>query len=88
VESLDDDRILRNFLSIIRATLRTNFFQTTHDGGAPKPYLSFKLDSARIPLLPAPRPQFEIFVYSPRLEAVHLRGGKVARGGLRWSGPA
>jgi glutamate dehydrogenase len=80
VDSLDEDRILRSFLAVVRAMLRTNHFQ-----GAPKPYLSFKLDPARIPVLPAPRPRFEIFVYSPRVEGVHLRGGAVARGGLRWS---
>ncbi|MGH2844428.1 MAG: NAD-glutamate dehydrogenase [Thermoleophilaceae bacterium] len=78
VESLDQDRILRNFLGTVRAMLRTNFFQA-------KPYLSFKLDPARLAGLPQPRPRFEIFVYSPRTEGVHLRGGPVARGGLRWS---
>jgi glutamate dehydrogenase len=84
VPSLDEDRILRAFSSVVRATVRTNVFQRTADG-TPYPYLSFKLDSAQIPVLPLPRPQFEIFVYSPRVEAVHLRGGKVARGGIRWS---
>jgi glutamate dehydrogenase len=84
VESLDEDRILRNFLSVTLATVRTNYFQST-DGGEPKPYLSFKLDPSRVPLLPLPRPRFEISVYSPRTEGVHLRGGKVARGGIRWS---
>ena len=84
VESLDEDRILRSFLAVLRAMLRTNHFQPDADG-APKPYLAFKLDPARIPLLPAPRPRFEIFVHSPRVEGVHLRGGAVARGGLRWS---
>ena len=84
VESLDEDRILRSFLAVLRAMLRTNHFQPDADG-APKSYLSFKLDPARIPLLPAPRPRFEIFVHSPRVEGVHLRGGAVARGGLRWS---
>ena len=84
VTSLDEDRILRSYLGVIAATLRTNFYQTGADG-APKPYLSFKLDPRRIPELPEPRPQFEIFVYSPRVEAVHLRGGAVARGGIRWS---
>jgi glutamate dehydrogenase len=83
VESLDEDRILRNFLAVVRAMLRTNYFQL--DAGGPKPYLSFKLDPARVPLVPAPRPRFEIFVQSPRVEGVHLRGGAVARGGLRWS---
>jgi glutamate dehydrogenase len=84
VTSLDQDRILRSFLSMIRATLRTNYYQRTA-GGTPKPYLSLKLDPEAIPDLPQPRPQFEIFVYSPRLEGVHLRFGPVARGGLRWS---
>jgi glutamate dehydrogenase len=84
VESLDEDRILRNFLAVLRALLRTNHYQP-HAEGRPKPWLSFKLDPSRIPLVPAPRPRFEIFVYSPRTEGVHLRGGKVARGGLRWS---
>ena len=84
VESLDQDRILRNFLMVVQAMLRTNYFQRDANGG-PKLYLSFKLDPSLLPLLPLPRPQFEIFVYSPRTEGVHLRGGKVARGGLRWS---
>jgi glutamate dehydrogenase len=84
VESLDQDRILRSFLTVIEAILRTNYFQLAPDG-RPKPYLSFKVDPQQIPLLPLPRPRFEIFVYSPRVEGVHLRGGKVARGGLRWS---
>ena len=84
IASLDEDRILRSFLSVIQAMLRTNYFQSGQDG-VPKPYLSFKLDSAGIPDLPAPRPMFEIFVYSPRMEGVHLRAGKVARGGIRWS---
>ncbi len=83
VTSLDEDRILRSFLRVIQAMLRTNYFQRGPDG--PKPYLSFKLDPARIPDLPAPRPLFEIFVYSPRMEGVHLRAGRVARGGIRWS---
>ncbi len=84
VANLDEDRILRSYLGVIAATLRTNYFQTGADGG-PKPYLSFKLEPQRIPELPEPRPRYEIFVYSPRVEAVHLRGGGVARGGIRWS---
>jgi len=84
VASLDQDRILRSFLTLVRATLRTNYFQPAADGG-PKPYLSLKLEPARIDDLPRPRPRFEIFVYSPRVEGVHLRFGYVARGGLRWS---
>ena len=79
VASADDDRILRRFLNLIGATLRTNYFQKD------KPYLAFKLDSRAIDDLPLPRPLVEIWVYSPRVEAVHLRGGRVARGGIRWS---
>jgi glutamate dehydrogenase len=85
VESLDEDRILRNFLGVLQAMLRTNYFQAGPDGATAHEYLSFKLDPLKLPWLPLPRPQFEIFVYSPRTEGVHLRGGKVARGGLRWS---
>jgi len=84
VVSLDEDRILRNFLSLILATLRTNHYQLL-ESGLPKAYLSFKFDPSKVPDLPEPRPMFEIFVYSPRVEGVHLRGGSVARGGLRWS---
>ncbi|MFE1326572.1 NAD-glutamate dehydrogenase [Streptomyces sp. NPDC058741] len=84
VASLDEDRILRSFLTVIKATLRTNFFQEA-DGGLPHDYVSMKFDPQAIPDLPAPRPAFEIWVYSPRVEGVHLRFGKVARGGLRWS---
>lgn len=84
VASLDEDRILRSFLTVIKATLRTNFFQETRDGG-PHAYVSMKFDPQAIPDLPAPRPAYEIWVYSPRVEGVHLRFGKVARGGLRWS---
>ena len=84
VENLDEDRILRGFLLLIRKTLRTNFYQRD-ETGQPKPYLSIKLASQEIDLLPLPRPLFEIFVYSPRMEGCHLRGGKVARGGIRWS---
>ena len=84
VESLDEDRILRRFLNLIVCTLRTNFYQQTEDGGHKDP-ISFKLDSTRVDELPLPRPMVEIFVYSPRVEGVHLRFGRVARGGLRWS---
>ncbi|MFG2332331.1 NAD-glutamate dehydrogenase [Streptomyces sp. NPDC048604] len=84
VASLDEDRILRAFLTLIKATLRTNFFQKGADG-TPHSYVSMKFDPQAIPDLPAPRPAFEIWVYSPRVEGVHLRFGKVARGGLRWS---
>jgi glutamate dehydrogenase len=79
VASLDQDRILRAYWGLIRATLRTNYF------AEPAPYLVVKLDAAQVPDLPAPRPAFELFVYSPRFEAVHLRFANVARGGLRWS---
>ncbi|HWH01512.1 MAG TPA: NAD-glutamate dehydrogenase [Pilimelia sp.] len=87
VGSLDQDRILRAYLTLIQATLRTSFYQRSaaHDGGRPKPYVAFKLDPQAIPELPQPRPRYEIFVYSPRFEGVHLRFGAVARGGLRWS---
>src|SRR6476469_2817726 len=84
VASLDHDRIIRAFLGVITATLRTSYFQPDADG-LPKTYVSFKLDPKAVPDLPAPRPMFEIWVYSPRVEGVHLRFGKVARGGLRWS---
>ncbi len=84
VASLDEDRILRRFLNVVAAVRRTNFYQSGASG-APKAYLSFKLDCALIEDLPLPRPFTEIFVYSPRMEGVHLRGGRVARGGIRWS---
>jgi glutamate dehydrogenase len=84
VAVLNEDRILRRYLDLIKATLRTNFYQPDA-AGRDKPYFSFKLDPKAIPELPRPVPMFEIFVYSPRVEGVHLRFGKVARGGLRWS---
>jgi glutamate dehydrogenase len=84
VTNLDEDRILRRYLNLILSTLRTNHFQKDA-AGAPKSYLSLKLDSQLIEELPKPRPLVEVFVYSPRVEAIHLRGGKVARGGIRWS---
>ncbi|MDT0309996.1 NAD-glutamate dehydrogenase [Streptomyces sp. DSM 44917] len=84
VANLDEDRVLRAFLTVVKATLRTNYFQHTGEG-APHAYLSLKLEPQAIPELPEPRPAFEIWVYSPRVEGVHLRFGKVARGGLRWS---
>lgn len=83
VENLNEDRILRRYLDVILATVRTNYFQ--EDKGSHKPYLSFKIESNKVPELPQPVPLFEIFVYSPRVEAIHLRGAKVARGGIRWS---
>ncbi len=84
VESADEDRILRRFVNLVDCTLRTNAFQAG-EGGEFKPCLSFKLDSAHIDELPLPRPMVEVFVYSPRIEGIHLRFGRVARGGLRWS---
>jgi glutamate dehydrogenase len=84
VASLDEDRILRGYLSLVLKTVRTNYFQRVPAGG-PKPCLSVKLASSTIDLLPRPRPLFEIYVYSPRVEALHLRSGRVARGGIRWS---
>ena len=84
VTNPDEDRILRLYVSLIEATLRTNYFQRDEEGER-KLYVSFKLDSHAVPELPLPRPQFEIFVYAPWMEGIHLRGGKVARGGIRWS---
>jgi len=84
VASLDEDRILRRFVNLVDSMLRTNFFQAGADGG-PKSYVSFKFDSRALAELPEPRPLREIWVYSPRVEAVHLRFGLVARGGIRWS---
>ncbi|WP_415755790.1 NAD-glutamate dehydrogenase [Pseudomonas leptonychotis] len=84
VAVLNEDRILRRYLDLIKATLRTNFYQADASG-APKSYFSFKLNPRAIPDIPRPTPKFEIFVYSPRVEGVHLRFGDVARGGLRWS---
>jgi glutamate dehydrogenase len=83
VESLDQDQILRMFLAVVQAILRTNYFQTGPSESAS--HLSFKLDPTALRWLPQPRPRYEIFVYSPRTEGVHLRGGPVARGGIRWS---
>jgi glutamate dehydrogenase len=84
VLSLDEDRILRRYRNVIDAMLRTNYFQRRADGGF-MPTIAFKLQSAKVEDLPLPHPFVEIFVYSPRVEGVHLRGGPVARGGLRWS---
>ena len=81
--NVDEDRILSAFAGGIEATLRSNYYLT--DDGEPKPYISIKLDPQRLPEVPLPKPKFEIFVYSPEVEGVHLRGGDVARGGLRWS---
>lgn len=94
VASLDEDRILRSFIGVIDATLRTSYYIQYAPGeggsglradGGPADYISFKFDSAKVPDLPKPRPYREIFVYGPRVEGVHLRFGPVARGGLRWS---
>lgn len=89
VSSLDEDRILRGFVSVIEATLRTNYYIRYKNGaradGGPADYLSFKFDASKVPDLPKPRPYREIFVCGPRVEGVHLRFGPVARGGLRWS---
>jgi glutamate dehydrogenase len=84
VTNPEEDRVLRLYVKLIDATLRTNYFQPDAHGDR-KLYLSFKLDSSVVPDLPAPRPMFEIFVYAPWMEGIHLRFGKVARGGLRWS---
>lgn len=80
----DEDRILRGFWNAMRATVRTNAFQPDSQG-QPKDYVSFKIESQKLPELPLPRPMFEIFVFSSRMEGVHLRMGRVARGGIRWS---
>ncbi|HEY2602182.1 MAG TPA: NAD-glutamate dehydrogenase [Thermoleophilaceae bacterium] len=85
VASLDQDRILRQFLDVVKAMLRTNWFQLDETDNEPKAHVSFKLNPHGLGWLPEPRPQFEIWVYSPRTEGVHLRGGPVARGGIRWS---
>lgn len=84
VESINEDRIFRRYIELMKATLRTNFFQKETKGEL-KRYFSFKFSPRKISDIPLPKPMFEIFVYSPRVEGVHLRGGKVARGGLRWS---
>lgn len=83
VTSLDEDKILRRLLDLIKATLRTNYFQTKD--GEYKTYLTVKLNSRMIPEIPLPTPLYEIFMYSPRCEGIHLRNTKVARGGIRWS---
>lgn len=89
VSNLSEDRVLRQLMALVQATLRTNFWRTgVGASGAPgprRPFLSLKLDSHKVPGLPKPVPLYEIWVYSPRFEGIHLRGGKVARGGLRWS---
>ena len=82
-KNVDEDRILTAFSGGISATLRTNYFLT--EDGKPKPYISIKLDPSKLPEIPLPKPKFEVFVYSPEVEGVHLRAGDIARGGLRWS---
>jgi glutamate dehydrogenase len=84
VESLDEDRILRRFVNAVQSAIRTNFYQTDKDGHA-KAEIAVKFESRKITDMPLPRPLYEIFVYSPRVEGVHMRFGKVARGGIRWS---
>jgi len=84
VSNLSEDRVLRQLLALVLATTRTNFWVRGADG-ARRTFLSFKFDPSKVPGVPEPRPMFEIFVYSTRFEGVHLRGGRVARGGLRWS---
>ena len=84
VVNLDEDRILRSYLTLVRKSLRTNYFQRGANGAA-KPYLAVKLASHDIDMLPLPRPLYEIYVYAPRMEGLHMRGGKIARGGIRWS---
>ncbi len=81
--NVDEDRILTAFVGGIDATLRSNYFQTVD--GRPKSYISIKLDPSKLPEIPLPKPKYEVFVYSPEVEGVHLRGGDIARGGLRWS---
>ncbi|MEE8444044.1 MAG: NAD-glutamate dehydrogenase domain-containing protein, partial [Alphaproteobacteria bacterium] len=84
VENLDEDRIIRRFLNLVQTTLRTSFYQMGDDG-APRDRLSFKFDAGNVDELPEPRHRYEIFVYSPRMEGLHMRFGPIARGGLRWS---
>src|SRR5258708_121045 len=84
VALLHEDRILRLFINLVQASIRTNLWQIGQDGH-PRPVISFKFEARKIEGLPAPRPLYEIFVYSPRFEGIHLRFGKVARGGLHWS---
>ncbi len=85
VSILSEDSVLRTYLNLFDATLRTNYFQVDSNSGEAKNYFSFKLDPSQILGMPKPTPKFEVFVFSRQMEGVHLRGGKVARGGLRWS---
>ena len=82
--NVDEDRILTAFASVFEATLRSNFF-LTGEGAARRPCISIKLDPSQLREVPRPRPKYEIFVYSPEVEGVHLRAGDIARGGIRWS---
>ena len=84
VDSLDEDRILRLFVNAVQSAIRTNFYQTDKDGHV-KALIAIKFESGKLTEMPLPRPLYEIFVYSPRVEGVHMRFGKVARGGIRWS---
>jgi glutamate dehydrogenase len=84
VDSLDEDRILRLFVNAVQSAIRTNFYQVD-DAGHVKAQIAIKFESAKLTEMPLPRPLYEIFVYSPRVEGVHMRFGKVARGGIRWS---
>src|SRR5262245_40014546 len=84
VQSLDEDRILRHFVNAVQSAIRTNFYQVDTEG-RPKAQIAIKFSSRKLDGLPLPKPLYEIFVYSPRVEGVHLRFGKVARGGIRWS---
>ena len=83
VTKLAEDSVLRAYIYLVASTLRTNYFQRDALANHKK-YVSFKFDAARIAGLPKPKPQFEVFVFSREMEGVHLRSGKVARGGLRW----
>ena len=84
ITRVDDDRIVRAFLAAVDATLRTSYYRSNPDG-SPRPYLSIKINTREVPDAPLPRPMFEIFMHSSRVEGVHLRMGRVARGGIRWS---
>ena len=84
IKNADEDLVLRRVLNLVTATMRTNFYQKDK-GGKRKSYISFKFASAQIGHLPLPKPMFEIFVYAKYMESIHLRGGNVARGGIRWS---
>lgn len=85
IKGINEDRAIRSLFGLLLATLRTNYYQIDRATGQPKDNISLKLKSSEIADLPSPKPFAEIFVYSPRVEGIHLRGGKIARGGLRWS---